>query len=50
MSREQKEAIAETLAKLMMNTIGWEEPLDGDATEDISKFFLKELNALCGNR
>ena len=47
--KEQQEAIGAALARLVTATIGWEEPLDGAATEGIAKAFLKEIDELSGN-
>ena len=44
----QKNKIGQTLAMLLHNTIGWEEPLNGDDIQDIIIRFTEDLNELNG--
>ena len=49
LSKEQLQKIAVNLALVVHTSIAWEESLDGDDTEYLSKEFLKELDELNGN-
>jgi len=58
MTQEQREKVGKTLAGLVLSTAQWEgfldrnevEPMDGDETADIAKYFLLELDELNGNK
>jgi hypothetical protein len=49
MDKEQLEKIGKAAANLVHFSTAWDNPLDGDETEGITKAFLKELNQLNGN-
>lgn len=49
MKKEQLIEIGKALANVVMQSVAWEEPLDGDETTEIAKAFLVELNSLSGN-
>ena len=59
MTQEQREKVGKILAKLVYPTMLKENitekgnevnPLDGDETEDIAKYFLQELDDINGNK
>jgi hypothetical protein len=49
MSKEQAEYIAKALATIVLMTVGWDEPLNGDDTELLVKLFADNLKELMAN-
>lgn len=48
MTTAQTEHVAHTLAELILETVAWDEPLDGDQVELLVEAFEKRLKAHMG--